>query len=98
MNSVGFVGRVGSISTTAFRGYSKSFNPNVVACGTSVRGFASSAPKKRNDDKYMEVLRQQLKEIEAAGTYKRERIIISPQSAAIKVSSQGKELSVVNFW
>ena len=40
-----------------------------------------------------EILQTRLKEIEAAGTYKRERVITSPQKHLIK--SEGKE--VLNF-
>ncbi|MEM9985635.1 MAG: glycine C-acetyltransferase, partial [Bacteroidota bacterium] len=46
------------------------------------------------DQTFIERLDQELKEIEEAGLYKRERIITSPQGAAIKVST-GEE--VLNF-
>jgi glycine C-acetyltransferase len=49
----------------------------------------------KKDSKLVDILRQQLKEIQEAGTYKKERIITSPQSSAIKVST-GQE--VLNFW
>jgi hypothetical protein len=49
---------------------------------------------------FYEVLQKGLKDIEAAGTYKRERIIVSPQSATIEVNNPktGKRDSVLNFW
>ncbi|MCB9638627.1 MAG: glycine C-acetyltransferase [Myxococcales bacterium] len=45
--------------------------------------------------KSLSVLREQLQEIEAAGTYKRERIIASSQSASIRVQARDEE--VLNF-
>lgn len=59
-----------------------------------LRHFAT----KRHDDTLVQVLRQELKNIEAAGTYKRERIITSPQSAEIEVFDGKKSRKVLNFW
>lgn len=58
--------------------------------------FTIFEPKVKNDmyNTLQPVLQNELAEIEKAGLYKRERIIVSPQGADIKVSD-GKE--VINF-
>lgn len=56
-----------------------------------------TAPKAK-DAKLIEILRQQLQDIEKAGTYKRERVIVSSQSPVIYVDRQGKKQEVLNFW
>lgn len=58
--------------------------------------FTIFEPKAKNDmyNTLQPVLQAELAEIEKAGLYKRERIIVSPQGADIKVSD-GKE--VINF-
>lgn len=59
-----------------------------------VRGFASAT---KRDEQFISNIRGQLKEIESAGTYKRERIIISSQSSSIMISTP-KQQNVLNFW
>lgn len=59
-----------------------------------VSSYATARPK---DATLIESLRVQLKDIEEAGTYKRERVILSPQAANIQVDSKGRKLSVLNF-
>ena len=46
---------------------------------------------------YFEHLQDTLKEIEAAGLYKRERLIATPQSSGIEVRDDGGQTPVVNF-
>eukprot|EP01116_Phalansterium_solitarium_P002495 TRINITY_DN12544_c0_g1_i1.p1 TRINITY_DN12544_c0_g1~~TRINITY_DN12544_c0_g1_i1.p1 ORF type:complete len:424 (-),score=113.14 TRINITY_DN12544_c0_g1_i1:283-1554(-) len=58
---------------------------------STVRSYATT-PK---DSVLVNVVRQTLKDIEAAGTYKKERIITSPQSSNIFVSTSDKP--VLNF-
>jgi hypothetical protein len=58
--------------------------------------FSTQTPR---DAKLVERLQTQLKEIKDAGTFKKERIITSPQRASIEVStSDGKKTEVLNFW
>ena len=42
-------------------------------------------------------LQDELQQIEAAGLYKRERIIVSPQTSGIQVAADGKPADVINF-
>ena len=42
-------------------------------------------------------LQEELKQIESAGLYKRERIIVSPQTSGIQVAAEGKPVEVINF-
>ena len=42
-------------------------------------------------------LQEELKQIESAGLYKRERIIVSPQTSGIQVAAEGKPADVINF-
>ncbi len=42
-------------------------------------------------------LQEELKQIESAGLYKRERIIVSPQTSGIQVAAEGKPAEVINF-
>jgi hypothetical protein len=61
--------------------------------------YSTKKDGKGKDAKFLETIRSQLKEMEGAGTYKKERVITSPQSSAIKVSnSHGKHREVINFW
>jgi glycine C-acetyltransferase len=74
-----------------FIGVSKKF--------TQKRRFISltGTTKPSRDTKLIDVLQAQLKEIEDAGTYKKERIIISPQSSSIKVNQNNEQTEVLNF-
>eukprot|EP00743_Colponemidia_sp_Colp-15_P002084 GILK01002260.1.p1 GENE.GILK01002260.1~~GILK01002260.1.p1 ORF type:complete len:430 (-),score=61.37 GILK01002260.1:113-1318(-) len=46
-------------------------------------------------DAFYDTLRNQIHEIKAAGTYKNERVIVTPQNATIRVANAGK--TVLNF-
>ena len=47
--------------------------------------------------KFQQHLQSELQQIEAAGLYKRERIIVSPQTSGIQVAADGKATDVINF-
>ena len=47
--------------------------------------------------KFQKHLQDELQQIEAAGLYKRERIIVSPQTSGIQVAADGKPADVINF-
>ena len=47
--------------------------------------------------KFQQHLQEELQQIEAAGLYKRERIIVSPQSSGIQVAADGQPADVINF-
>lgn len=47
--------------------------------------------------KFQKHLQNELQQIEAAGLYKRERIIVSPQTSGIQVAADGKPADVINF-
>jgi len=47
--------------------------------------------------KFQQHLQEELQQIEAAGLYKRERIIVSPQTSGIQVAADGKPAEVINF-
>lgn len=61
---------------------------------------APPAAAPARDEKIMEIVRKQLADIKEAGTYKKERIILSPQRASIEVKdkSEAKKSEVLNFW
>ena len=46
---------------------------------------------------FQQHLQEELKQIESAGLYKRERIIVSPQTSGIQVAADGKSAEVINF-
>ncbi len=48
-------------------------------------------------NKFQQHLQEELQQIEAAGLYKRERIIVSPQTSGIQVAADGKPAEVINF-
>ena len=47
--------------------------------------------------RFQQHLQTELQQIEAAGLYKRERIIVSPQTSGIAVAANGGQSSVINF-
>ena len=47
--------------------------------------------------KFQHHLQEELQQIESAGLYKRERIIVSPQSSGIQVAADGQPADVINF-
>ena len=47
--------------------------------------------------RFQQHLQSELQQIEAAGLYKRERVIVSPQTSGIKVAADGKPVDVINF-
>ena len=47
--------------------------------------------------KFQQHLQEELQQIESAGLYKRERIIVSPQSSGIQVAADGQPADVINF-
>ena len=47
--------------------------------------------------RFQQHLQTELQQIEAAGLYKRERIIVSPQTSGIQVAADGKSADVINF-
>ena len=47
--------------------------------------------------KFQHHLQEELQQIESAGLYKRERIIVSPQSSGIRVAADGQPADVINF-
>lgn len=66
-----------------------------------VRGFrTSTVTRTKAAATFNKHLQTQLKEIQEAGTYKKERVILSPQSSEIEVvnPSTGKKVKVLNFW
>lgn len=46
---------------------------------------------------FQQHLRDELQQIESAGLYKRERVIVSPQTSGIQVAADGKATDVINF-
>lgn len=78
-----------------------SFSSSLSTKSSSLSSFEYSrsfSNKKRNDEVLVNHLRSELKGIENAGTYKKERIITSPQSASIKVFDGTSTKTVLNFW
>ncbi|XP_055533171.1 2-amino-3-ketobutyrate coenzyme A ligase, mitochondrial isoform X2 [Wyeomyia smithii] len=64
--------------------------------GEFVASYSSLAkPERAAQKSFREVLQTQLNDIEKAGTYKKERIIVSPQATAISVD--GSEGKILNF-
>ena len=47
--------------------------------------------------KFQQHLQDELQQIQAAGLYKRERVIVSPQTSGIQVAADGKPADVINF-
>ncbi len=47
--------------------------------------------------RFQQHLQEELQQIDAAGLYKRERIIVSPQTSGIQVAADGKATDVINF-
>ena len=47
--------------------------------------------------KFQQHLQDELQQILAAGLYKRERVIVSPQTSGIQVATDGKPANVINF-
>ena len=47
--------------------------------------------------KFQQHLQDELQQIQAAGLYKRERVIVSPQTSGIQVAADGKQADVINF-
>ena len=47
--------------------------------------------------KFQQHLQDELQQILAAGLYKRERVIVSPQTSGIQVAADGKPADVINF-
>ena len=47
--------------------------------------------------KFQQHLQDELQQIQAAGLYKRERVIVSPQTSGIQVATDGKPANVINF-
>ena len=47
--------------------------------------------------KFQQHLQDELQQIEAAGLYKRERVIVTPQSSGIAVDANGAKAEVINF-
>ena len=47
--------------------------------------------------KFQHHLQDELQQIQAAGLYKRERVIVSPQTSGIQVAADGKQADVINF-
>lgn len=47
--------------------------------------------------KFQQHLQDELQQIQAAGLYKRERVIVSPQTSGIQVAADGKPANVINF-
>ena len=47
--------------------------------------------------KFQQHLQSELQQIDAAGLYKRERVIVSPQTSGIQVAADGKATDVINF-
>ena len=47
--------------------------------------------------KFQQHLQAELQQIQAAGLYKRERVIVSPQTSGIQVAADGKQADVINF-
>jgi len=47
--------------------------------------------------RFQKHLQEELQQIDAAGLYKRERIIVSPQTSGIQVAADGKANDVINF-
>ena len=47
--------------------------------------------------KFHQHLQDELQQIQAAGLYKRERVIVSPQTSGIQVAADGKQADVINF-
>jgi glycine C-acetyltransferase len=64
------------------------------------RSFSQDAETNRPDSIFMQTIRSQIKDMQQNGTYKRERIIVSPQSAEIDVfnPATNKKERVLNFW
>ena len=65
------------------------------------RGFrTSTVTRTKAAASFNKQLQNTIKEIQEAGTYKKERVILSPQSSEIEVvnPSTGKKVKVLNFW
>jgi len=73
------------------------FARSIAASPTSSRSLATAAAAGAGAGatQLKALLQQELKDIEAAGTFKRERVITSPQKASITV--QGSQREVLNF-
>ena len=85
------------MKSVAQRGFNKGKTTNNVSKFTSPSSFTQkvnfSSPIGKQ--KFKEVLAKELSDIKEAGTYKRERVITSPQQALIYVQSSSKP--VINF-
>ncbi|KAG0086446.1 hypothetical protein BGZ93_000114, partial [Podila epicladia] len=72
---------------------------HLVAATSSKRTITSSTRAlNKAQDNFTKVLREEIDSIKAAGTYKSERVIISPQNSAIRVAGKdGKASDQINF-
>lgn len=72
---------------------------NLIASTSSTRTITSSTRTlNKAQDSFTKVLREEIDSIKAAGTYKSERIIISPQNSSIRVAGKdGKASDQINF-
>ena len=58
----------------------------------NVRYNSAKSPANKN---FCQIIQSQLEDIKTAGTYKKERVIVSPQSSSIEV--QGSQGKILNF-
>lgn len=72
---------------------------HLIATTSSKRTITSSTRAlNKAQDNFTKVLREEIDSIKAAGTYKSERIIISPQNSSIRVAGKdGKTSDQINF-
>lgn len=72
------------------------FISHLIAASPSIRGLiASRHSSTAAAHEFRAILQNQLNDIQAAGTYKNERVITSPQKTIINI--EGNSRSVVNF-
>ena len=73
---------------------SLNFSRRLVLSATSSRNMSST----KAQTQFNNILKTEIESIKAAGTYKSERIITSPQNSSIRVAGQdGQESNQINF-
>lgn len=71
----------------------------LIASPSTTRSITSSTRSlNKAQDNFTKVLREEIDSIKAAGTYKSERVIVSPQNSSIRVAGKdGKTSAQINF-